>query len=50
MYEVKNEISRYHERTQKAEYGKLSQLMVNAKKDLQAQLKTFGIISPSRPR
>ena len=28
--EVKNEISRYHERTQKAEYGKVSQLMVNA--------------------
>ena len=28
--EVKNEISRYHERTQKAEYGKVSQLMVKA--------------------
>ena len=25
--EVKNEISRYHERTQKGEYGKVSQLM-----------------------
>ena len=28
--EVKNEISRYHERTQKAEYGKVSQLMEEA--------------------
>jgi len=34
--EVKNEISRYHERTQKAEYGKVSQLMseANLKKGL----------------
>ena len=34
--EVKNEISRYHERTQKAEYGKVSRLMeeANLKKGL----------------
>ena len=34
--EVKNEISRYHERTQKGEYGKVSQLMkeANLKKGL----------------
>ena len=34
--EVKNEISRYHERTQKAEYGKVSRLMeeANVKKGL----------------
>ena len=34
--EVKNEISRYHERTQKAEYGKVSRLMeaANLKKEL----------------
>ena len=28
--EVKQEISRYHERTQKAEYGKVSRLMEEA--------------------
>ena len=34
--EVMNEISRYHERTQKAEYGKVSRLMeeANLKKGL----------------
>ena len=34
--EVKNEISRYHERTQKSEYGKVSRLMeaANLKKGL----------------
>ena len=28
--EIKNEISRYHERTRKLEYGKVSQLMEEA--------------------